>query len=101
MSGFDTGYFSPCLLDGEPIPERVLQRQFFGDLRCPPAEALAGVDAVVHLAGISNDPIGNTYQDATVDINRRGTALLARMAKGGWRPHFHFRVVLQRLRRRR
>jgi nucleoside-diphosphate-sugar epimerase len=90
LSGFDAGYFSPCLLEGEPAPERLLQRQFFGDLRCPPKEILAGVQAVVHLAGISNDPIGNTYQDATVAINGGGTALLGRMAKDAGVRNFVF-----------
>ena len=46
-----------------------------------PAEALAGVDAVVHLAAISNDPIGNAFEDVTYAINHRSTVEVARLAR--------------------
>ena len=41
---------------------------------------LNGVDAVVHLAGISNDPIGNEFESVTSDINRYSSVRLAKMA---------------------
>ena len=41
------------------------------------AGSLEGVDGVVHLAGVSNDPIGTTFEDATLDVNHRATVALA------------------------
>jgi nucleoside-diphosphate-sugar epimerase len=46
-----------------------------------PKEALSGVNAIVHLAGISNDPIGNRFEEVTLDINYRSSVNLARKAK--------------------
>lgn len=51
------------------------------DLRDVVADDLAGVDAVVHLAAISNDPVGDLDPDITYDINHRATVRLARAAK--------------------
>jgi nucleoside-diphosphate-sugar epimerase len=46
-----------------------------------PQEILNGVDSVVHLAGISNDPIGNRFEEVTLDINYRSSVDLAERAK--------------------
>ena len=81
LAGLDTGFFAHCLTGTSLLPERRLDCQWFGDVRHPPAGALEGVDAVVHLAGVSNDPIGTTYEDATFDVNHRATVELARAAK--------------------
>src|SRR5918996_366358 len=40
-----------------------------------------GLDAVVHLAAISNDPVGDLNAETTYDINHRGASRLARLAK--------------------
>jgi nucleoside-diphosphate-sugar epimerase len=42
---------------------------------------LQGVDAIVHLAAISNDPMGNTYENVTNDINYIASIELAKKAK--------------------
>ena len=42
---------------------------------------LEGVDAVVHLAELSNDPIGENDPDLTMDVNHRGSVGLARLAR--------------------
>ena len=55
--------------------------QYFADLRQLPKGVLDGVDAVAHLAAISNDPIGNAYEDVTLEVNYRGSMELARQAK--------------------
>ena len=55
--------------------------QYFGDMRQFPSEILSGVDAVVHLAAISNDPIGNRFEEVTLDINYRASVELAKKAK--------------------
>jgi nucleoside-diphosphate-sugar epimerase len=81
LLGFDAGYFAHCLTGARTLPERELDCQFFGDVRRVPARALQGVDAVVHLAAVSNDPIGNAYDEATLSVNYRATARLARQAR--------------------
>ena len=40
-----------------------------------------GMDAVVHLAAVSNDPIGNMYDEVTIDVNGRASIRLAQLAK--------------------
>lgn len=51
------------------------------DVRDARASDLAGFDAVVHLAALSNDPLGDLSPDLTFSINRDGTIALARTAK--------------------
>jgi nucleoside-diphosphate-sugar epimerase len=55
--------------------------QYFVDVRQIKKEMLAGVDAIVHLAGISNDPMGNRFEEVTLDVNHRASVQLARKAK--------------------
>jgi len=81
LAGLDTGFFAPCLTGTTVLPEHRLECQWFADVRRPPAGAFEGVDAVVHLAGVSNDPIGTTYEEATLDVNHRATVELARAAR--------------------
>lgn len=51
------------------------------DVRDVPVEALRGFDAVIHLAGISNDPLGDLNANCTYEINHLASARLARQAK--------------------
>lgn len=81
LIGYDLGFFAQCLTGAERLPESRLDRQVFGDVRQVPAELLAGVDAVVHLAAISNDPMGNAYEEVTMEINHRAGIELAHQAK--------------------
>jgi nucleoside-diphosphate-sugar epimerase len=81
LVGFDAGYFAHCLTGVSSLPERRLDVQRFGDVRDLPDDLLAGVDAVVHLAAISNDPIGNRYEDVTHAINHRASVDVARAAR--------------------
>jgi nucleoside-diphosphate-sugar epimerase len=81
LVGFDIGYFGNCVTGAEVLPECRVDIQYFADMRQFPAEILNGVDAVVHLAGISNDPIGNRFEEVTLDINYRASIELARRAK--------------------
>jgi len=80
LIGYDTGFFGHCLLTREPLPERLLSRQHFGDVRDLPADLLDGTCAVVHLAAISNDPMGKQFEHATDSINRGATVRLAKLA---------------------
>jgi nucleoside-diphosphate-sugar epimerase len=81
LIGFDAGYFAHCLTGATAPPERHLDRQYFGDLRAFPAELLSEVDAIVHLAAISNDPIGNAFENVTYAVNCRATSALAARAR--------------------
>src|ERR1700684_1159307 len=80
LIGFDTGYFAHSLTGAGLLPEALLDRQVFGDIREFPAELLDGVDAVVHLSAISNDPMGNKFEAVTGDINQQASVRLARLA---------------------
>src|SRR5581483_5808412 len=80
LVGFDNGYFGHCITNAEILPERRVNVQYFGDVRQFPEDILKGVDAVVHLAGISNDPIGSRFEEVTLDINYRSSIDLAKKA---------------------
>jgi nucleoside-diphosphate-sugar epimerase len=81
LVGFDIGYFAQCLTNAARLPESNLDCQYFGDVRKIASDLLQGVDAVVYLAAISNDPMGNAYEAVTLDINYRAAVELAARAK--------------------
>jgi nucleoside-diphosphate-sugar epimerase len=81
LVGFDIGYFGNCITSMDLLPECKVDIQYFGDMRKFPVEILSGVCAIVHLAGISNDPIGNRFEEVTLDINYRASVKLAKKAK--------------------
>lgn len=77
VTGLDSGLFAGCVLGpapGDPPGHAV-------DLRDVTPEVLAGVDAVVHLAALSNDPLGALAPELTYDINHRAAVRLARLAR--------------------
>jgi nucleoside-diphosphate-sugar epimerase len=75
--GLDTGLYRGCDLGAEPrrLPGLAI------DVRDVAAEDLAGFDAVVHYAALSNDPLGDLDAGLTEEINRDGTLRLARAAR--------------------
>jgi nucleoside-diphosphate-sugar epimerase len=81
LIGYDMGYFASQLTRVDLLPECHLDRQYFADVRNFPEELLRSVDAIVYLAAISNDPMGNKYETVTLDINYRSAVTLAIMAK--------------------
>ncbi|WP_394752417.1 NAD-dependent epimerase/dehydratase family protein [Crenothrix sp.] len=81
LIGFDIGYFARSITNTNMLPECKINIQHFGDMRQFPQDILQGVDAIVHLAAISNDPIGNKFEDVTQDINYRASIDLAKKAK--------------------
>ncbi len=81
LTGLDMGYFASCLTNAQVLPECCIDRQVFGDVRCVPDGIFDGVDAVVHLAAVSNDPMGNRFESVTHDINHRASVGLATLAK--------------------
>lgn len=78
--GFDTAYFAQSITDSEAYPERWLNTQYYGDIRHIDVNLLKGIDAVVHLAAISNDPMGKEFEDVTIEINRRASVRLVELA---------------------
>ena len=81
LIGLDKGYFAHCLTNADILPECRADVQYFADVRRLSPEVLQGVDAIVHLAAISNDPMGKTFEEVTYDINFRASVDLARQAK--------------------
>ena len=81
LVGLDMGYYGNCITSTGGVPERLINVQYFADIRQFPAAILDGVDAIVHLAAISNDPIGNKFEKVTLDINYRASVDLAKKAK--------------------
>ena len=75
--GFDTDYYRGTDLYSVERSYRKITR----DIRSVSPEDVQGVEAVVHLAGLSNDPLGALAPNLTEDINLRGTLQLARLAR--------------------
>ena len=86
--GLDTGYFADCTVG--PVPEAVPALRV--DLRDVTADHLAEVapDAVMHLAALCNDPLGNLDPDLTYEVNHRSTVRLARAARAAGVTRFLF-----------
>jgi nucleoside-diphosphate-sugar epimerase len=75
--GLDSGLFADCVLGPRPAdPEGHAV-----DLRDVGPEHLRDIDAVVHLAALSNDPLGSLQPEITYEINHRAATQLARLAK--------------------
>jgi len=75
--GLDAGWFSECTIGGELADVPAIAK----DVRDVEASDLEGFDAVVHLAAVSNDPIGDLNPDVTYAINHRASVRLAEQAK--------------------
>src|SRR4030067_1727838 len=76
--GLDIGYFGHCLVNSRILPECNVDIQYFMDIRKFPKALLKDVYAVIHLAAISNDPMGNIYETVTYDVNHRASVDIAR-----------------------
>ena len=90
LIGYDIGYFSQYITNRNIIPDAGLTAQYYGDVRNFPDEILEGVDTVIGLAAISNDPIGNRYETPTEDINYKAIIELAQKAKNKGAKKFVF-----------
>ena len=98
--GLDTGYYREGWLAAEPDQTFPMTRT--GDIRHIRTGDLDGIDCVVHLAELSNDPLGENDPAVTFAINHEGSVRLAEMAKevGVESVCLHFVVqCLRRLRR--
>src|SRR5262245_12426842 len=86
VTGLDTGYFDACTL----MPETLEVPTITKDIRDLIATDVAGFDAIVHLAALSNDPIGNLDEGWTEEINYRASVHLAELAREARVPRFIF-----------
>ena len=84
--GCDLGLFEGC--NWEPMVEP--DRELVKDVRTIEARDLDGCDCVMHLAAISNDPMGELNAQLTFDVNRDASIRLARIAKQAGVPRFLF-----------
>ena len=90
VTGFDTGYYAPCVWEGPEVPPLRPVPEIGKDLRDLSPGDLRGFDAVVHLAALSNDPVGNLSARWTGAINRDGSVRLAEMARAAGVRRFLF-----------
>ena len=75
--GMDTDLYRSCTFAGELAPVPVLEK----DIRDAELDDLAGFDAIIHLAGLSNDPLGEYRPELTDEVNFRASVKLAQLAK--------------------
>jgi len=75
--GLDTGFFAECGFGDQPPAVPAIRK----DLREVTPADCEGFDAVIHLAALSNDPLGNINPDLTYAINHRASVRLARAAR--------------------
>lgn len=90
LTGYDIGYFiQNTTYNGNP-GDTLYAVQHFGDVRNFDASILEGMDAVIYLAAISNDPMGNVFEKPTLDINYHAAVNIAKKAKEKNVTHFVF-----------
>ena len=77
VKGLDTNYFSDCLLYNFKEDYEFKKK----DIRDLEKEDLSDIDAVIHLAALSNDPLGEFNSKLTREINLRSTINLAKLSK--------------------
>jgi nucleoside-diphosphate-sugar epimerase len=78
VTGLDSGLFADCVLGSLDTPD---VPGLATDVRDVTASQLQGFDAVVHMAALSNDPLGALAPEITYDINHHASTRLARLAK--------------------
>ncbi|MFH1088337.1 MAG: NAD(P)-dependent oxidoreductase [Patescibacteria group bacterium] len=77
VTGFDTDYYNGCEFYKVNTPIKQINK----DVREATADDFVGIDAVLHLAALSNDPLGELNPRLTEDINLAGTLKIAKTAK--------------------
>jgi nucleoside-diphosphate-sugar epimerase len=75
--GFDTDYYKECRFYDSTSEIKQIKE----DIRKISSEDIGTVDAIIHLAALSNDPLGKFNQELTYDINYQATINLAKLAK--------------------
>jgi nucleoside-diphosphate-sugar epimerase len=75
--GLDTDYYERCTFSGS-VPD---VETIYKDVRDVEKHDIEGFDAIIHLAGLSNDPLGNYRPELTEDINEKASVRLAQIGK--------------------
>ena len=86
VTGLDTFLYEACTIGPDPGAFPALRM----DLRDVKAKDVRGFDAVIHLAALSNDPLGNLDSENTYDINHRAAVKLAEASKEAGVPRYLF-----------
>lgn len=81
LAGFDIGYFIRDTTFNGKTGDTLLDIQFYGDVRNFKEETAEGFDTIIYLAAISNDPMGNVYEQPTLAINYRSAGDIAKKGK--------------------
>ena len=84
--GLDSDLYERCTFSGA-IPDHECRIMDVRDVR---SEDLEGFDAIIHLAGLSNDPLGDYCPELTEEINEKASIRLAQLAKGNGVKRFLF-----------
>jgi nucleoside-diphosphate-sugar epimerase len=84
VCGMDNYLFEDCTFGEDYVSIPAIRK----DVRDIEVEDLAGFDAVIHLAALSNDPLGNLNADCTFDINHLASVRLAEMSKQAGVPRY-------------
>jgi nucleoside-diphosphate-sugar epimerase len=77
ITGIDSAFFAHCLTDAVYSPDIYTDVQYFKDVRNIEESFLKGFDAIIHLAAVSNDPMGNKFEQVTDEINHKASVDLA------------------------
>jgi nucleoside-diphosphate-sugar epimerase len=86
VTGLDTFLYDGCDFGLDAQPLSIIRK----DIRDVEARDVSGFDAVIHLAALSNDPLGCLDESCTYDINHLGSVTLARAAKAAGVPRYLF-----------
>ena len=88
VSGYDVGLYQHCLFEegGSVFHVPTIRK----DVRDVSPRDLEGFDAIIHLAALSNDPLGNLNEELTYDINHRASVAMAKAAKTAGVSRFMF-----------
>lgn len=84
--GLDTDYFAACTFTGQLADITTIKRDVRDDL----SDVVKGFDAIIHLAGLSNDPLGDYKPTLTEEINFQASVNLAKIAKKAGTERFIF-----------
>jgi nucleoside-diphosphate-sugar epimerase len=84
--GFDTGFYADCLLGSSTKYVKSITK----DIRDIEESDLIGIEAVIHLAALSNDPLGELTPNLTEEINFHSTIKLAELSKNAGVERFIF-----------
>ena len=84
--GFDTGLFDESTYGAEPLAIPAIRK----DIRDAQLADFAGFDAVIHLAALSNDPLGDLNPELTYEINHLASVRVAELAKAAGIERFIF-----------